>query len=298
MDFAQLSTITDAHVLRKLVVEKIGEIAKHQQTLATRDETIRNRDIHIEALTHEIARLRRVQFAARSERMNPEQRALFDESMDADLAVAEAVLEALRQPTDMSEPAAPRNRPKRRPLPPELPRVTTVHEPDCQGCERCGGALVKIGEHVRERLACKPIEFFVQRQVFAQYACRPCERVVATPVPPAILDRSQAAPSLLAQSLPPRRRGWRSPSTSIICRCTGRKRSTHAAACRCRARPWPSGSARSVSPCSRWWMPPARRCCRVRCCTPTKPRSRSWSPAEARPGAPTCSPTAATASDR
>jgi transposase len=199
MDLAQLSTITDADVLRELVVEKIGEIAKHQQTLATRDETIRNRDIHIEALTHEIARLRRVQFAARSERMNPEQRALFDESMDADLAAAEAALEALRQPTDMSEPAAPRNRPKRRPLPPELPRVTTVHEPDCQGCERCGGALVKIGEHVRERLACKPIEFFVQRQVFAQYACRPCERVVATPVPPAILDRSQAAPSLLAQ---------------------------------------------------------------------------------------------------
>jgi transposase len=206
MDFAQLSTITDADVLRGLVVEKLNEIAVHERALverdtliAKRDETIRNRDIQIGYLTHEIARLRRVQFAARSERMDPEQRTLFDETMAADLAAAEAALEALRQPVDADQKSAPRQQPKRRPLPPELPRVTTVHEPDCSGCAQCGGELVKIGEHVRERLACKPIEFFVRREVFPQYACRPCERIEAEPVPPAILDRSQAHPSLLAQ---------------------------------------------------------------------------------------------------
>lgn len=192
MDAAQLSTITDPDVLRALVVENLAVIA-------ARNETIRNRDIHIDALTREIARLRRVQFAARSERMSPEQRTLFDESMEADLAAAEAELAALATPESDAERRAPRVVPKRRPLPPELPRVTTVHEPDCSGCERCGGELVKIGEHVRERLACKPIEFFVRREIFPQYTCQPCERMVAEPVPPAILDRSQAAPSLLAQ---------------------------------------------------------------------------------------------------
>jgi transposase len=236
MDFAQLSAITDADILRGLVVEKLAEIARrdneHSQQiaehttqisaqekalaardtriaerdaqiaksdalLAHRDESIRNRDIHIEALTREIARLRRVQFAAKSERMDPEQRALFDDTMAADLAAAEAALDALKTP---SEPTAtPRVAPKRRPLPPELPRVTTVHMPDCSGCPRCGGELVKIGEHVRERLACKPIEFFVRRDEYPQFACRPCERIEAVPVAAAILDRSQADPSLLAQ---------------------------------------------------------------------------------------------------
>lgn len=234
MDFAQLSTITDADILRSLVVEKLAEIAtrdaeiatrdadiaqrekhlaeriaqvatrdaliaKHDALIAKRDESIRNRDIHIEALTIEIARLRRVQFAAKSERMDPEQRSLFDETMAADLAAAESALEALREPPIEAKPDAPRSPPKRRPLPPELPRVTTVHEPDCSGCARCGGALVKIGEHVRERLACKPIEFFVRREVFPQYACRPCDSIQSQPVPAAILDRSQADPSLLAQ---------------------------------------------------------------------------------------------------
>lgn len=234
MDFAQLSTITDADVLRDLLAEKLDEIAardaviaqrekhlvdseallasraaqiaahedqiaRHTALIAKRDESIRNRDIHIDALTREIARLRRVQFAAKSERMDPEQRALFDETMAADLAAAESALEALREPPAEAKTEVPRNRPKRRPLPPELPRVTTVHEPDCSGCPSCGGELVKIGEHVRERLACKPIEFFVRREVFPQYACRPCDNIQSQPVPAAILDRSQADPSLLAQ---------------------------------------------------------------------------------------------------
>ena len=89
MDFAQLSTITDAEILRGLVVEKLNEIAARDALItraerslaardaliAIRDESIRNRDIQIEALTHEIARLRRLQFAAKSEAMDPEQRA-------------------------------------------------------------------------------------------------------------------------------------------------------------------------------------------------------------------------------
>lgn len=220
MDFAQLSTISDADILRGLVLEKLDEITRrdHQLTahaqqisaqagalaerdalIARRDEAIRTRDIHIDALTREIARLRLVQFAARSERMDPEQRSLFDDTMAADLAEAEAVLEALKTPSPEVPSATPPIAPKRRPLPPELPRVTTVHAPDCSGCPRCGGELVQIGEHVRERLACKPIEFFVRREVYPQYACRPCERIQAVPVAPAILDRSQADPSLLAQ---------------------------------------------------------------------------------------------------
>jgi transposase len=221
MDFAQLPTIDDVEMLRALVLEQAAELAARDAVLAAqqaqiktldsaisewtsavgkRDEIIRNRDITIEALTFEIARLKRVQFSARSERMDAAQRALFDETIATDLAAVEAQLEALKAQRQAESPKpAEREVPKRRPLPPELPRVTTVHEPDCTGCSKCGGVLVPIGEHVRERLACKPLEFYVRREVFPQYACRPCDRVVAEPVPPAILDRSQADPSLLAQ---------------------------------------------------------------------------------------------------
>ncbi|MGQ0529337.1 MAG: transposase domain-containing protein [Panacagrimonas sp.] len=52
----------------------------------------------VDALTAEVARLRRVQFAARSEKMSPEQRALFDEAIETDIAAVEAELETLRSP--------------------------------------------------------------------------------------------------------------------------------------------------------------------------------------------------------
>ncbi|HEX5756683.1 MAG TPA: IS66 family transposase [Arenimonas sp.] len=197
MDAAQIATTTDIEVLRAALLDQVALNAQYEARIAKCDHTIRQREIQIEALTYEIARLRRLQFSARSERMDAEQRSLFDETVAADLAAAEAQLDALKRETQVA--AAPKHTPRRQPLPTELPRVTTVHEPDCRGCAQCGGALVKIGEHIRERLACKPIEFFVRREVFPQYACRPCERIVAEPVPPAILDRSQADPSLLAQ---------------------------------------------------------------------------------------------------
>ena len=128
MDFAQLSAIDDVEALRALVLEKAAELAARDAALAAReaqieslgtviaewtsavgqrDEIIRNRDITIEALTFEIKRLRRVQFSARSERMDPDQRSLFDEAIAADLAAVEAQLEALKaqQRAEMQKPA-------------------------------------------------------------------------------------------------------------------------------------------------------------------------------------------------
>jgi transposase len=90
---------------------------------------------------------------------------------------------------------------KRVALPAHLPRVETRHEPESCTCASCGHALSLIGEHVSEKLDCKPLEFFVRRDVHPQYACRACETVTAVPVPPAIIDRGIAAPGLLAQVL-------------------------------------------------------------------------------------------------
>lgn len=197
MDRAALNAISDVQTLQAMVLEQQALIAVHERTIAQRDHAIAFKDAKISQLTHEIARLRRVQFAAKSERMDPAQRELFDEAMAADIAALESELEALREPAKPAARSAPR--PARRPLPPELPRIETIHEPASCDCATCGAALVKIGEHVSEKLDVEPMTFFVRRDVHPQYACRRCETIVAEPVAPAILDRGVAAPGLLAQ---------------------------------------------------------------------------------------------------
>lgn len=190
MDAAALDTITDVASLRALV-------RQHVDLVAQRDQSIHTKDLKIEKLTHELARLRRVHYSAKTEAMDAVQRDLFDEALAADMAAVEAELEALRSP--QAQAAHARRQPVRRTLPADLPRVETVHAPEHTDCTGCGQHLVKIGEHVSEKLDVKPLEFFVRRDIYPQYACRPCETVIAEPVAPALIDRGLAAPGLLAQ---------------------------------------------------------------------------------------------------
>ena len=184
-----LHTTNDVAALRRLVLEQ-------RQTLTERDRDIIYKDAKIAALTHEIARIKRWIFAARSEKLDPAQRALFDESLGEDIAALEVQLDTLREPA-----TPPRNPPKREALPAHLPRIETRIEPESCQCAACGAALTLIGEDVTELLDCEPIRFFVRKQVRPKYACRSCETITAAPVPPAIIDRGRPAPGLLAQVL-------------------------------------------------------------------------------------------------
>ena len=207
MDLAQLSSITDVQQLREMVIGQMAVLAERDAHLAQRDALIASRDrtiawkaAKIEKLTREILRLRRVQFAARSEQMDPKQRALFDEAMVADIAALEDELAEAQHGDGQTRAVRPaRALPKRRALPPELPRIETRHEPESCACGTCGAALVPIGAHVSEKLDCEPLRFFVRRDVYPQYACRACQTITAEPVAPSILDRGIAAPGLLAQ---------------------------------------------------------------------------------------------------
>lgn len=205
MDEAALNALTDTDALRALVREQMAKIVRHQEvivqhelTIARRDHEIAYKTAKIDKLTHELARLRRVQFSAKSERMNPEQRELFDEAMAADIAAVEAELDALQDSTSARSTKSPRTKPVRRPLPPELPREITVHTPERCDCATCGTALTQIGTHASEKLDVKPPVFFVRRDEYPQLACPHCKTIVAEPVAPALIDRGQAAPGLLA----------------------------------------------------------------------------------------------------
>lgn len=157
--------------------------------------TIKAANLKIQALTLELAHHRRIRFGNKSEAFSPEQRELFQETWDTDLAALEA--EADQQ----AEALEPKDRPKRqragrRALPGHLPRIEHRHEPESCTCGQCGKDLVKIGEDIGEQLDVEPARFFVHRHIRPQYACRACETVSAAPIPPAVIDGGMAAVGL------------------------------------------------------------------------------------------------------
>ncbi len=146
-------------------------------------------------LTLELAHLKRLRFGIKSEALTAEQRSLFDDDTDQDLAAIEAELET---PVPETQPRTPRIRAGRQPLPEHLERIEVRHEPESCTCGQCQSDLVKIGEDISEQLDIEPARFFVIRHIRPQYACRQCETVAAAPVDPAVIDGGMAAPGLLA----------------------------------------------------------------------------------------------------
>jgi transposase len=157
--------------------------------------TIKAANLKIQALTLELAHHRRIRFGNKSEAFSPEQRELFQEAWNTDLAAIEAEVgqhtEALK-PEDRPQ----RQRAGRQTLPEHLPRIEHRHEPESCTCGQCGKDLVKIGEDISEQLDVEPARFFVHRHIRPQYACRACETVAAAPIPAAVIDGGMAAVGL------------------------------------------------------------------------------------------------------
>jgi transposase len=167
-------------------------LARVRALVEQQQAQLAEKDFKITALTHELAYLKRIRYGKASEVLTGEQRSLFEEAVEMDLAAIEGELEnqAGRKPA--------RKRTGRQALPPELPRIEHRHELESCACGQCGANLVKIGEDVSEQLDVQPARFFVHRHIRPQYACRACESVTAAPVPPAVIDGGLAAPGLLA----------------------------------------------------------------------------------------------------
>lgn len=131
----------DAQQLREFAAGLIDRVARQ-------DQELRNKQLKIEQLSHEMAVLKRWKFAARSEQLHGVQGSLLEESIEADLGAIGAELAALRSSAQAQPPKA---HAKRTPLPAHLPRVEVRHEPQRTVC-RCGCAMKRIGEDVSEKL--------------------------------------------------------------------------------------------------------------------------------------------------
>ena len=100
-----------------------------------------------------------------------------------------------------------KTKPKRKPLPTELPRkevVVDIEESD-KVCDCCQSPLHKMGESSSESLEFVPAHIKVIKTIRPKYTCRQCERngiesVVKTALMPATpIPKSIATPSLLSQ---------------------------------------------------------------------------------------------------
>lgn len=173
----------DPHELKALI------ISQH--------ELIVSRDSEIEQLKLLIAKLRRMQFGRKSEKL------------DRQIEQLELRLEALQQNDAEKVAALPEPmanaialaRSARRPLPSQLPREVRTYLPKQEACPDCGGELKHLGEDVSEILEIEPVHFKVIRQVRPKLACACCERIVQAEAPSRPIARGIAGPGLLAHVL-------------------------------------------------------------------------------------------------
>src|ERR1700677_2494959 len=189
-----VTTLPDLNLLPAEALKALV-LAQHEQLLW--------RESEIEHLKLLIAKLQRMQFGRKSEKLarQIEQLELRLEDLQAKPAESASQLEsqsaATASPLLISTPA----KPARRPLPEHLPPQTQRHDPKESACPDCGGGLRKLGEDVSEMLEYVPASFFVVRHVRPKLSCTKCDRIVQAAAPSRPIERGVAGPGLLAHVL-------------------------------------------------------------------------------------------------
>lgn len=152
---------------------------------------LKNRDLKIADLKHQLAGHNRHRFGSTSENLDQLQLSLENE----EIAVAAEV-------THIPEPevSEPKNKPKRKPLPEHLVRNEQVLTPG-DDCSECGGSLKTLGQDVTEELEYVPGRFVVNKFVRPRMACSCCEAIVQAPLPSRPIERGRPGPGLLAHVL-------------------------------------------------------------------------------------------------
>ena len=148
--------VVEPQSLSELSAEQLREVTTRLMT------ELRHQRALNEKLAYENALLKRMKFAAQSERHNAEQRSLLEDEIDADLAAVAKEIEQLEAPPATTP--KDKQQPKRQALPANLPRREIRHEPESTMCQ-CGCQMRRIGEDVAEKLDYVPGVFTVERHI-------------------------------------------------------------------------------------------------------------------------------------
>jgi transposase len=180
---------TDVESLQKLLAtarDKVDHLSAQ----------LRSRDVLIEQLKLQLARLKRLKFGRSSEQLDAQITQL-------ELSLEELEANAGADPGPEVPEQAATTKPARKPLPAQLPRVPHVHEPSTgnSSCPQCGGTLRKLDADVSEVLEYVPEHWKVHRHVRPKYSCGTCQSIVQASAPSRPIERSYAGPGLLAHVL-------------------------------------------------------------------------------------------------
>jgi transposase len=181
----------DIDALKALLRQRDSEVQQLRDTVSTLEQALSIRTLEIEQLKLQLAKLKRMQFGRKSEKLDRKIEQI--ETRLEDLLAEEGEAEE-KQP----ELALARQKSVRQPLPDHLPREDRVLEPEEQACPACGGNLKPLGEDVSEQLEIIDTAFKVIRHVRRKKACACCDCIVQAPAPSRTIERGIAGPGLLA----------------------------------------------------------------------------------------------------
>ncbi|MRD48925.1 IS66 family transposase [Caenimonas koreensis] len=187
----------NAQQLRQTVLSLMDTTASQAAQIERKDRELAFKQATIDKITHEMAVLKRLKFAAQSEAFNVEQRSLLDETIDADMQALQHELDAVQPP---AKEGSAKRQPKRQTLPESLARREIHHEPHSTTCG-CGCQLKRIGQDVAEKLDYEPGVFTVERHIRGKWVCAECQTLVQAPVPAHVIDKGLPTAGLLAQVL-------------------------------------------------------------------------------------------------
>jgi transposase len=155
------------------IVAEHEKLKEQQAALATERDVLAAQNERLLAL---LAKLKRMQFGPRSERLTEDQLHFAFEEIAATVAANEA--EAEKKSPQRRAEATETRRTTRGKLPAHLPRVEVVLEPSDTACPCCRGAMVVIGHDISDRIDVIPAQYQVLVTKRPKLACRACEGVV------------------------------------------------------------------------------------------------------------------------
>ncbi len=198
MKTASESLPSSAKSLQQMVLDLRKKLTEQNTDLKTKDNVITSLKDQYKNLLEQFRLSQQKQFGKSSETSDA-QLGLFNEAEN--IADEEKI-----ESENLESKEKIHNKPKRRPLPKDLPRETVIHDiSDADKiCNDCGHALHKMGEEKSEQLEFVPAQVKVIENIRLKYSCRSCEQqgiktqIKIAPVPNSAIPKSMATPSLLS----------------------------------------------------------------------------------------------------
>jgi transposase len=182
----------DVDALKSLVADQLARNAQ----LTTENQRYK---VQVLTLTEQLNVALARRYAASSEKLSPDQIALFDEA-ELECEAEPDSVDASTDGDEIAVAAHQRRKRGRKPLPDHLLRIDVIHElaEDERCCDHDGQLLTEIGEVISEQLDIIPAKIQVTRHIRKKYACDCGQCIKTAPLPAQPIPKSMASPGLLA----------------------------------------------------------------------------------------------------